>query len=306
VATERAADSREAREAARKLNVPARRAYVARRRKQERGRDSARYELAHELREQASMVIPPKTGFAVVPPLGLEGVPEVIEAANGLIDSIGHDDLMGGSGSSTKGGFVARKILPAETLELDSPYVRLALSEAVIGPTAAYLGLVPVLHQIDIWYSASGGDRPKGSQKWHMDHDDVAQMKVWIHCNDIWPQSGPLTVLDAAASEEFATLIDYDMAAGYRVKDERVEEFATSEQITILSGPKGTSVFIDTCSCFHYGSRVEQDAPARRMVMLDYMTPYSFNFYDHREQAPLRSLATSESSELERLVLGAA
>jgi hypothetical protein len=35
-----------------------------------------------------------------------------------------------------------------------------------------------------------------------------------------------------------------------------------------------------------------------------YLTPYSFNYADHREQASFRTLAVDASSELERLVLG--
>src|SRR5207249_4517120 len=132
------------------------------------------------------------------------GIAAVVDAANALVDSIGHEDLMSGKQASTKGGFVARKFLPPEALTLDSPYVRLALSDAILAPVSAYLGLVPVLHQIDIWYSAHGADRPRASQRWHMDHDDTRQVRVWIHCNDVAPESGPLTAIDAATSERLA------------------------------------------------------------------------------------------------------
>jgi hypothetical protein len=42
------------------------------------------------------------------------------------------------------------------------------------------------------------------------------------------------------------------------------------------------------------------------MVNLTYSTPYAFNFGDHRVDAPYRRLAAETSTELERLVLGAA
>jgi hypothetical protein len=40
--------------------------------------------------------------------------------------------------------------------------------------------------------------------------------------------------------------------------------------------------------------------------VFQYLTPYSFKFADHRNQAGFRHLATAESTPLERLVLGAA
>jgi len=53
------------------------------------------------------------------------------------------------------------------------------------------------------------------------------QMKVWIHCNDIGPASGPLTAIDAAISEELGRTIDYDMGDGWihRIVIEAVPEF---------------------------------------------------------------------------------
>ena len=68
----------------------------------------------------------------------------------------------------------------------------------------------------------------------------------------------------------------------------------------------GTVDFIDTCRCFHMGSRTAPGADPRRIFYCAYVTPYSFNFADHRDEAPFRRLASEAGTELERLVLGAA
>ena len=73
-----------------------------------------------------------------------------------------------------------------------------------------------------------------------------------------------------------------------------------------LSGPAGTVDFVDTSRCFHFGSRVDADGRPRRIAVFQYLTPYSFKFADHRNQAGFRHLATAGSTPLERLVLGAA
>jgi hypothetical protein len=41
------------------------------------------------------------------------------------------------------------------------------------------------------------------------------------------------------------------------------------------------------------------------MLMVHYLTPSSFKFEDHRNQATYRRVATAGMGELERLVLGA-
>jgi hypothetical protein len=229
----------------------------------------------------------------------------VIESANETVDSIGHERLMGGK---TKGGFLAKGFLPDDATTLDSPYLRFALDEDVVGPIAAYLGVVPILTVIDVWYSAHGAKAPKSSQLWHLDPADTTQIKVWVHCSDIGAESGPLTILDATTSDELAARIGYRYDEGhYRLGDDEVKDSVGADRIVPLVGSKGTVGFVDTSMCFHFGSRVSAGAPPRRMAFFQYLTPYAFEFVsDHREEAPLRGLATAGSSELERLVLGAA
>src|SRR5262249_54140823 len=150
----------------------------------------------------------------------LTGAVPVIEATNELIDSIGHEALMSGK---TKGGFIARDFEPENAKTLDSPYLRLGLDEGVIASITAYLGVVPVLTSFEIWYSAHGQDTPKSSQLWHLDPADTTQIKMWVHCSDVGPDSGPLTIVDATTSDRFADKIGYRYESSrYRVDDEEM------------------------------------------------------------------------------------
>jgi hypothetical protein len=50
-----------------------------------------------------------------------------------------------------------------------------------------------------------------------------------------------------------------------------------------------------------------QDGPAGSLtVWFQYVTPYSFQLSNELTEAPFRELATSETTEIDRLVLGAA
>jgi hypothetical protein len=170
-----------------------------------------------------------------------------------------------------------------------------------VGPIAAYLGVVPILTDVDVWYSAHHPKAPKSSQLWHLDHADTTQIKVWVHVDDIDQRSGPLTGLDATTSQAVAQATDYNFSDSYRLADDAVP----TDDLVAFTGPAGTVDFIDTSRCFHFGSRVAAGGRPRRVAMLQYLTPYAFKFSDHRRQASFRHLASDPSTPLDRLVLGA-
>jgi hypothetical protein len=273
-------------------------AYTEARREANAGRDAERVGLAAEL-AGSGLEIPPEHGYLTVAPGTLDPeVAAIVEDASALIDSIGHDELMD---RGAKGGFIARGFLPEESLQLGSPYLDFALSERVVGPVSAYLGVVPVLTDVDVWYSAHHPKAPKSSQLWHLDHADTTQIKVWVHIGEIGPNNGPLTVLDATSSDALAEATGYNFGDAYRLADEAVP----TTGLVAFEGPAGTVDFVDTSRCFHFGSRVAAEGSPRRILVVQYLTPYSFKFSDHRSQAGFRHLATDASTPLERLVLGA-
>jgi len=286
-------------ELARLGSPKARRAFVRERRRSAR-HDGRRKALAAELASRAAVGLDPDQGILRAAPGALDGVDETIAAANGLIDRIGAEQL----------GAIRRKpmskgFLTMPDLGLDSPYLRFALSDGVLGPVSEYLGLVPVLTYIDVWYSEHVPTEPYSSQLWHLDHADVKQVKVFLHCDAVDIASGPLTVLDAATSKLVAKRTRYTLAAS-RLSDDAVREAVGAAEGIPLTGPKGAATFVDTSRCFHFGSRVEPGAPPRKLVVFQYLTPFAFDFqHDHRDEAPFRELAEPGSAERDRLVLGA-
>jgi hypothetical protein len=289
------------RRAAKAGTLRSRQEYVEARRREARERDAERYRLAEEFAAGLSHRIPPEEGFAVFPPGEIEPAVAVVAAANERYATLSEEDI---ASHLNKALFYASGLLPPDALALGTPYLDFALSEEVVGPIAAYFGMIPVLYEIDMWYSVHTDLSLKGSQQWHIDPTDATAMKVWVHCSDVGCDSGPLTALSAAESEEIADRIGYAFDKDhYRAPD---EEFAALKpRLVELTGPTGSVSFIDTCRCFHMGSRVDAGAEPRRMINLTYSTPYAFNFGDHRVDAPYRELASGSSSDLERLVLGA-
>jgi hypothetical protein len=274
---------------------------TAARREASRERDAERFRVAAELADRARFSIPNDKGYLVLPPGSIDRAAPVIAAGNELIDSIGHDALA----EKAQKGFMANGFIPEAALGLDSPYLLIALGDEVVDAASAYLGFVPVLWKVDVWYSFYRKKMPRSSQLWHLDHADTTQLKVFIHLDDVSSESGPLTVVDAEDSEKLAEGVGWVFDDGRRVTDDQVIDVVGADGILRFEGPAGTVDFVDTSRCFHFGSRVEPNGTPRRLFMAQYLTPYAFKFRDHRDAAPYRHLASDASSELEALVLGA-
>jgi len=283
-------------------SIDARSRYVAARRELATERDARRFELATTV--EPGIEISHERGFALVEAGQLTLADEVARVANAAIDSIGHEELLGRAGRKSK-PYLVGHIVDHADIGLDSPYLRFALSDEVLDAVTAYLGLVPVLYDVDVWYTLPWDDPPKGSQEWHLDHDDVTQVKVWVYCGEIGPEAGPMTVLDAQRSAALAEKIGYDMGEAYRIPDEDLTAYEALGEVEQLRGPEGTVYFVDTSRCFHMGGRLAPGATPRRTCHFQFVTPYSFNFGDHRHEALFRDLARGTDSERAQLVLGA-
>jgi hypothetical protein len=261
--------------------------------------DERRRQLGPELSGRASVRVDPKLGFARTEPGSLPGAEPVIESALELIERVGGDVLRQRVKKPMAKGF-----LPESDLDLGSPYMRLALSDEVVAIASDYLGMIPILTYVDVWYSPHVDKPTWSSQLFHLDHADVTQLKLFLHCSDVSVASGPLTVLNASDSRQLAKRVKYRLEQT-RVTDEAVTAAVGSDR-TVLDGPRGTAHFVDTSRCFHFGSRVQAGAPPRQLVVFQYLTPYAFDFGDdHRAEAPFRGLARDGASERDRLLLGA-
>jgi len=130
-----------------------------------------------------------------------------------------------------------------------------------------------------------------------MDSDDTTLIKLWVHLSDVDSRSGPLTAFSASASARLADAVAYNYSDGYRVSDDRVNAVFGSERQVSFVGRRATIDFTDTCRCFHFGSRVSADGAPRRLLMVEYQTPYAFEFSNYRKEARYRTLAPAASSE---------
>lgn len=196
-------------------------------------------------------------------------------------------------------------LLKKETLTLDSPFVQFALRKDVIGAISKYLGIVPILHSVDVWYSKSTVSKEfKSSQLHHLDWDAETQIKIFIYAMEVPEDSGPLAVMEAASSEELRTKMHYRYEV--RVTDAMAEKYIPVEKTHVMTGTKGDVIFADTSRCFHYGSRVKDDSHYRILSMIQYLPPQAFRMpLDYHKNSPYAFLSNKSLPEYQQMVLGA-
>jgi hypothetical protein len=272
--------------------------YTAARRAERFFRDAQRRAAFRSLPASA-LAIDRARGFLPAPPGSFAETAGIIRDAELALARA--DAVVSPRGKSQKRFLV--NVLDDSTLTLDSPVLRLALREDILAAVSRYLGVVPFLSAVTVFHSDTVEGDLISSQLYHCDGDDATQIKIFVYCTDVDAVSGPLTILDASSTAQVQRQIRYQYRM--RLTDDQVRAVVGSEPEYAVVGPAGTSVFVDTSRCLHFGSRVAPDAPPRLVTMVQYQTPYSFMLPTSTQAAlPFRRLLVPSLTPLQRLVLG--
>lgn len=276
----------------------ARRIYVGARRVERFLRDAPRRAVLRSL--PPSFVIPSDAGFLVEPPGHFEDSAAVVAHAR---EALTRFDASSPPEGKNRKRFL-QNVADSSTFDRDTPPVRLALREDVLTAVSRYLGVVPFLTAISVFFSDVVEAAPTSSQLHHCDGDDVTQVKIFVYASDVDARSGPLTVLGAADSARVRRATGYQYRQ--RLSDQQVNDVIGAGHEHPILGASGTTIFVDTSRCFHYGSRVAKDAPPRLVTMIQYQTPYSFMLPSSAQPSlAFRRLLDPSLTPLQRLVLGA-
>jgi hypothetical protein len=158
---------------------------------------------------------------------------------------------------------------------------------------ARYFGVAPFLESVDLLYSKPVAGPPAASQQWHKDRTVRRIIKVFVYINDVTPRNGPLSLLPRQQSSKVPEYLYH------YVSDETMARHAPLSKTVALTGAAGTTIMIDSETCYHLGSRCEEPR-------LAYIAYYTSGFgYRHRETNwQLPSTAASTLSPLQRFALG--
>jgi hypothetical protein len=262
----------------------------------------SRRTAAREIAADASFRIDRDRGYAVFPPEIFPEARDIVAATTDLGRNV--DLTRPGLSKKARSGFMV-PLLDTATVTLDSPMLRLALRPDIIAAVSSYLGMVPVIAYLQVYYSEANSDEARSSQLFHCDADATSQVKIFVLCSEVTRSNGPLTLLDAKTSRGVRSRLGYHF--GGKIKDKRLAGIVDESDHHPIVGAPGTVCFVDTTQCFHFGSRVESGTAPRLVTMIQYLTPSSFMLpRDHRDGSPFRHLATAQMPRVSRMVLGAA
>lgn len=175
--------------------------------------------------------------------------------------------------------------------------IRFMVSRPILDVATAYLGSVPLLAGAKLWWSPEN-DTAQSSQRFHLDYEDVRQLKIFINIFETAQDQGPLTFIPAHVSEQIQR--SRGRVIG-RVDDEWVYAQGDRGQVCRLIGPAGSGAFLDTSRCLHYGSR--SNRRDRLVLMFQFLTHHAPYQSTARFQGPA-DFAGFKPDLVQKLALG--
>lgn len=189
-----------------------------------------------------SLRMTPQDGYTTFNGLDrLSNVKEVIQIAKEKLEEYQQEakekfeeyQRIRSQGDSATGGEPKRYLLMnvplgSKNQQIDSPFIKLALDPTLLSIIANYIGMVPVIYTMELYYSApnSFGGEPKGSQCYHLDHEDVWSSKVFLFIDDVDEALG--------RSRCFELLILKKCATRLRILGLSVIDIPMSQYITLF------------------------------------------------------------------------
>jgi hypothetical protein len=171
-------------------------------------------------------------------------------------------EMMGtlGPKPAKKDEFIVRRFYskeegaPKPIFSLEGPWLRLALSEAVLDIVNTYRQHATRLFYLDNWFTVpyTGADERIASQRWHRDPEEEHVVKVFLYLSDVDEGSGPFEyVKGSPAGNRYGGLLPWGEGKRHPDEDELNRETAAEDRVA-LTGPAGTMLFCDTGG-FHRG-----------------------------------------------------
>lgn len=158
-------------------------------------------------------------------------------------------------------------LIEPSDFEAHPELLRFALSPVLVEALSQYLGTVPVLASVRLWWSPPN-DSVVSSQLFHIDQVDFHQAKLFLNIEPVDQDAGPVTFIPADLTRAAVKALRYK---GGRVQDDDIYNVVEPEKTVYAVGPAGHGIIVDTSACFHYGSR--QNKKSRLVLMIQYC-PY--------------------------------
>ena len=150
---------------------------------------------------------------------------------------------------------------------MNAPHlVELANHPMVIGAAARYLGVMPTLMGVQLFWSLANRNHPEHAQLFHTDRHCYRFCKLFIYLTDVDEEAGPHVYVrgtgsmtrnieharrkaggDVAAMQRYQEVLDKQ-----RKTDAEIEDLFGPERVQAVTGPAGSALLGNT-GCIHKG-----------------------------------------------------
>ena len=189
------------------------------------------------------------------------------------------EDLKNLQKKSKKPFLINKSIDLSEKKNLD--ILLLIMNKNIIGYISRYLNQIPILIDASIMYSPNKIFKEGRSQEYHLDGEDLKQIKLWIPLKKINKNNGPLTIIKKIDSKKiYKELFKIKCKKAFgiplrnqKLKDKVILKYKPTENK--LLGDQKNLFFLDTSNCYHYGSRPNKNSKPRFILSLHFITSQS-------------------------------
>ena len=174
-----------------------------------------------------------------------------------------------------KDEFIVRRYMrqkPRVPFTLASPWLRIGISETLLGAVNAYRGLQTRLFYLDNWFTPpyAGADERIASQRWHRDPEEEHVVKVFLYLSDVTEDAGPFEyVRSSAPGGRYGNLWPWGGDVKHPSEEDMAAAVPAQDRLT-MTCPAGTMVFCDT-SGFHRGGFAK--SKPRVLAIWSYVSP---------------------------------
>ena len=139
------------------------------------------------------------------------------------------------------------------------------LDEKILEISSNYLNCVPVIDNIQLYWSFSANKADKeAAQYWHFDMDRPRWMKIFLYLTDCNELNGPHKFIEKTHLMSLGIKEDLRKKGYVRLEDQEIDQYYSAEQIKTFTAKKGSILFEDT-SGLHKGQNVAQGS---RLILI--------------------------------------
>lgn len=164
-------------------------------------------------------------------------------------------------------------LLNSNDFNTESKTFKFISNENFVNIISNYLGFIPLLTHISFWHSPNKETIEDSSQEYHLDHEDIKQVKGFFLIDDVTEDCGPTIFLNSKNSKKIIKKINYKTNDNSkRINENLINQDYKKDKIN-CTGKKGTLYLLDTSRCFHCGSR--KSINPRKILAFQFITPFS-------------------------------